>query len=310
MGGLRGEQGGRVARVGAGHNREQRLEIACRSRDEADRLKIKRQRRKTVTSGNLPVRRPQAQKTRVTRRQARGAAGIGADREWNEPGGDRRGGAAARASWRERQVPGVLGRARKAALRSTGHGEFRRRGFAEDHQASVSQPLDAYVVALRNVVLVEQAPPTRGATGHEDVVLDRDRNAVELTAPLARLLARGRGIGLAENRLGIEIDEGVHGRVEASRSFEEMLRDGAGRDVPHSPFESRASSRPSATDWKYHHPPSSWTYANRATARIGPAVPPRIFSGNPIKRNRPRPTSLSRLVSPSMWVIPSSPQAL
>src|SRR6266567_4695465 len=37
-----------------------------------------------------------------------------------------------------------------------------------------------------------------------------------------------------------------------------------------------------------------------ATARMGLAVPPRILSGKPMKRNRPRPTSLSRLARHSM----------
>ena len=47
-----------------------------------------------------------------------------------------------------------------------------------------------------------------------------------------------------------------------------------------------------------------------ATARIGLAVPPLIFSGNATKRNRPRPTSASRLNRHSMWVMPRSAQAM
>jgi hypothetical protein len=39
-------------------------------------------------------------------------------------------------------------------------------------------------------------------------------------------------------------------------------------------------------------------------ARIGLAVPPLIFSGRPMKRKRPRPTTLSRLARHSMCVMP------
>ena len=51
-------------------------------------------------------------------------------------------------------------------------------------------------------------------------------------------------------------------------------------------------------------------HSNTATARIGLAVPPRIFSGKPMKRKRPRPTSLSRLARHSMCVMPRSAHAM
>jgi len=48
--------------------------------------------------------------------------------------------------------------------------------------------------------------------------------------------------------------------------------------------------------------------SSHATARIGLPVPPLIFSGNPMKRKRPLPTSCSIFISPSMWVKPRSRQ--
>jgi len=36
--------------------------------------------------------------------------------------------------------------------------------------------------------------------------------------------------------------------------------------------------------------------SNTATARTGEPVPPRILSGRPMKRKRPRPTSRCRLI--------------
>src|SRR5258706_11923864 len=50
--------------------------------------------------------------------------------------------------------------------------------------------------------------------------------------------------------------------------------------------------------------------SNTATARIGEPVPLRHFIGRAIKGNWPWPSSVSRLHRLSMWVMPSSPQAL
>jgi hypothetical protein len=49
---------------------------------------------------------------------------------------------------------------------------------------------------------------------------------------------------------------------------------------------------------------------NTATARIGEAVPSRIFSGSPMKVNGPAPNSASRLHRLSIWVMSRSRQAL
>ena len=52
------------------------------------------------------------------------------------------------------------------------------------------------------------------------------------------------------------------------------------------------------------------TYSSIATALNGPPLPSLIFNGKPMKRNLPLPTTCSSLSSPSIWVIPLSPQAL
>src|SRR5579871_6835517 len=49
---------------------------------------------------------------------------------------------------------------------------------------------------------------------------------------------------------------------------------------------------------------------NTATARIGEAVPPRHFIGSPMNVKGPAPINDSRLHRLSIWVMPSSKQAL
>jgi hypothetical protein len=90
-----------------------------------------------------------------------------------------------------------------------------------------------------------------------------------------------------------------------ARSLRSAARSGPMRS-PH--LGPRLTTRKSTASWTSGR--RAERYSKIATARIGLAVPPRIFSGKPMKRNRPRPTSLSRFARHSMCVMPRSAQAM
>src|SRR5207302_6419723 len=70
-------------------------------------------------------------------RQPNGAAGVGADRPWRKPGGDRYPRAAARPAWgaRDLGVPRVPGRAAMLVGPPAAHCKLDRVGFANDNKA-------------------------------------------------------------------------------------------------------------------------------------------------------------------------------
>jgi hypothetical protein len=81
----------------------------------------------------------------------------------------------------------------------------------------------------------------------------------------------------------------------------------ATRGGPHAPERRPSLQALSALPAHWHLNASAFLcrwLSSHATALIGLPVPPLIFRGKPMKRKRPLPTSLSRLTSPSMCVMP------
>ena len=108
--------------------------------------------------------------------------------------------------------------------------EFRRRGLADDDAANCAQPFDTNVVPLRDMMLEKEAAPGRHEAAHEQIVLDRNRDSVERTAPAARPLPNVRLFGCAQGALAIQKHESVQDGLQPLAAREIHLHQLRGGD--------------------------------------------------------------------------------
>ena len=108
----------RVPNVGAGNGAEKQFKVADGAGDEPDRLEIERHRREAVAARDAAVRGTQADEACIARGHAGRAAGVGANRERDHAGRDRRNRSAAGSAGREARVPRITGGPGDAVLGS------------------------------------------------------------------------------------------------------------------------------------------------------------------------------------------------
>ena len=115
-------------------------------------------------------------------RHAAGAGGVGAERQRHQPGGDRHRRARARSAGDQIGVERVLRHAIGRAHADQAGGELVEIGLADDDGAGRAQPRHRGRIVRR--LIAEGRTGRRGRqAGDVDIVLHRDRNAVQRQVP-------------------------------------------------------------------------------------------------------------------------------
>ncbi len=223
--GRRGRVG--VARGRAGDGVEQGRRVADRPRDGELRdhpgHRVARQR----PLGDPLARRLEADEAAVAGRDPDRSAAVVRVRDRDHPGGDRRGGAAARAAGGVVEVPGVAGGAVRARLRGRQDAELGDVGLADRHEAGVAEPhAEEGVDRGAEVDVLEhlRAQVVRLAGQRRADVLEQERDAAERT--VRQRVAR-RLSALVEELM----DDRVELRVERLDAPDRLLDQLLGRDV-------------------------------------------------------------------------------
>src|SRR6266850_2089123 len=151
---------------------------------------------------------------------ANGASRVRSDAAEAEAGSDGRGGPAARAAGNTREVPGIADRAVVRVVGCDAVGEFVHVGLAEENGASVFELCDDCGVFFWNEFAQDFRTCRRPNACRIDIVLQRNRNAVERAA-VATAFAAAWGeefgfcfLGLGEGKLGRDSDVGVELEME------------------------------------------------------------------------------------------------
>jgi len=150
----------------------------------------------------------------AVRRVAQGPAQVVAQAERAHPGGQGRGFAAAGPARGALRVPWVAGQAVQGRVGVGAQGEVRQVGPAERDRAGRAQPFHLRGVD-RGDRLSQGRDPLRGRGARQvDVLLDRDRDAMQRAEPGAvRHRAVGQ-VGSGEGLVRQEADDGVEVRVD------------------------------------------------------------------------------------------------
>ena len=199
-----------VAPIGTRQHPIDQPGVGDRAGEGAHHLAIGQHLGKPVRPRIAADRRFEADEAGVARRPPDGAAAIRADRHRHEPGRDARRGPAARAARRKVRVPRVAGRAEEEVRRIALESQFGDIGLADQHGAGPAQTFDRQFVRVGHEAFEGAAAPGGRQTGHEQVVLDGDRDPVEPgeRPPGAEPLGAGPGVAACAGL----VDE--HHRVE------------------------------------------------------------------------------------------------
>jgi hypothetical protein len=148
------------------------------------------------------------------RRESGARAGVRAEAAWRAPGGDDRRLAAAAAAGRACEVERVVGAAVHLVVGLDAPAVGRAVGLAEEDGSGGLHTGDG-----RGVLVRHHADPFRHADRHldprgADVVLDRERDAVQHACGLTAREARIRLAGGGERAIAVEPREGVDRAVD------------------------------------------------------------------------------------------------
>src|SRR5882724_6175644 len=139
---------------------------------------------------------------------ANGASCVCPDAAEAEAGGDGSGGPATRAAGNAREIPGIADRAEVRVVGCDAVSELVHVGFAKKDSACVFELRDDHGVFLWNEVTQDLRTCRRPNACRIDIVLQRNRNAVERAAVAVTLAAAGGEefgfsfLGLGEGELG------------------------------------------------------------------------------------------------------------
>jgi len=188
-----------------------RDDVVHAARDRTDHLEIMQDGRKPRAAFHRIARRLEADQAGMRCRPPDRAAAIGAERERTHARGDRRHRTTARAAGRQRGIPRIARGAEQQIIGKAVQRELRHIGLAEDDGTGLAKPLHRQFVLVGHVVGVKPAAPGGAQAGDQDVVLDRDRHAVEradraaLLPPFRALIGRVNGAGFVQGYDGIEL---------------------------------------------------------------------------------------------------------
>ena len=181
-----------IGRIGAGHGRQRREGVVDGEREH--RYAIERAAgRHEAGGGDQAEARLEADDVAQSGRHAARPGSIGAERERNEAGADRDRRTRARSAGNERGIEQVARRAVGRAHADQAGGELIEIGLADDDGAGPPEPRDAGRVLAR-VVREGRAGGGGRQSRDVDIVLDRDRHAVEREIGIA-LGRQRRGFG-------------------------------------------------------------------------------------------------------------------
>ena len=167
-------EGGRLE---AGGERAQQLGATVdRRRHRAD-VVVARREREDAAGGHEVVRRLEARDPAPGRRDADRAAGVGAERQLDVAGGDRRGRAAARPAGEPAWIAWVRHGAEVRVLRGDAVRELVQVRLAGDSVAGSLDAQDCVGAARRHVVCEEDRAVRRDEPRGVEQVLDRDGRA-------------------------------------------------------------------------------------------------------------------------------------
>ena len=185
-----------------------------------------RAERRQRISGDAPEARLQSIGVGETRRDADGAAAIGAQRQRAETRGERGGGTAGRSARRLGLVPRIARDAGERRIRAALPAIFRRGGFADQDRARFFQPRDRrriFIPRAFGIDAVRTAP--RGPPLGQQQILHRHRHAIQRRQRIAFLPALLGGFGLRQRGVRIDQAERIHLAVQRLDAREEPLRD-------------------------------------------------------------------------------------
>ena len=112
------------------------------------------------------------------------------------------------------------------------HAEIRHGGLAEDHAAGLAHARRGRRVGrLRRCVRVRARADRRGIAARVDVLLDRDRHAVERGERPARPPARLRGMRALERGFAMDPVHGIEARLAGGDALEARMHDLHRRDL-------------------------------------------------------------------------------
>ena len=164
--------------------------------------------------GHAARRWAQADRRRRSLRDANRPAVVGAEAERGHPGRHRRRVPTGRAAGREARVAGISSGAVEVVDGVPADLEVGLVALADDERARVEQPLNHRGIAGRAPVGIGADPLRVQHPFDVEVILDRDRNAVERQCR-ARLVVSVRRLGGRERRVTVDaLDDGVHEPVD------------------------------------------------------------------------------------------------
>ena len=173
--------------------------------------------RHDAANAREPVRRLEPRDAAARGRETHRRGRVGAERggaEARRDGGCR---AARRAAGVVVEIPRIVHGPVVRDGRRAAVGELVHVELAEEHRARVAQLAHALGVLARDAVRVHRARRRRQNPGRVDVVLQRERNAVQRPAPLAARELGFERARLRERLLGEHRDVGVHLRRRRAR---------------------------------------------------------------------------------------------
>ena len=157
----------------------QQPQIGDRSGEPADDLEIEQHLRQAARARDRADAGLEPVEPGIAGRPPDRPAAVGPERRHGHAGGDRAGRAAGGAAGGQVRVQGVSGRAEERVARVAVDREFRRVGLAEHDRPGSAQPRERKLVGGADVAGEGGAAPGRGHAGGDQVVLDRDRHAIE-----------------------------------------------------------------------------------------------------------------------------------
>jgi hypothetical protein len=239
-----------IGPVRAGQHRQRRKRVVGREREHRNAIE-RTAGRHQPGGGDETEARLEPHDVAERRRDAAGSRRVGAERERNEAGRDREPRAAARAARDQARIEQI---ARDAVGRTHAHQAGRELieiALADHDGAGALEPRHCGRIHSR---LVHEGRTGRGGGQalDVDVVLDRDRNAVERTIRVALLHQRPR----LRHDLGLRAQRDEYGRVgmgdnARKRPLDRLhRRHGLGAMRPHDVRDGLAQARlPAAGPW-------------------------------------------------------------
>ena len=182
---LQQNRGGQVVGVEAANRVEDQRGVGRRPGMDTDAV-LRERHRHHAGAADQAARWHETDKTCVRGGTARGDAGLGRQADGGEAGGDGHRGAATRPARAAREVERIEDLAAERAEPAGVEREFVHVRLQQDYGAGVAQPSNHGGVVRRRQAVEAETAAGGGQAGDVDVVLHRDRDAVQRAAPAAR----------------------------------------------------------------------------------------------------------------------------